>query len=258
MTDLNALFQLEGKKALITGASSGLGEHFAQVMAQHGVHVVLAARNVFKLHQLVEHIRSNGGRAHAISLDITSSASVLECFDQIDQLVGTVDVLVNNAGLSNTKPAVQQTEDEWDAILQTNLKGTWLMATEAARRMIAANRPGSIVNIASILGQRVSGHVAPYSISKAGVLQATKALALELARYGIRVNALMPGYVATNLNQDFLNSDAGEKLRARIPSKRFGAAGDLDGPLLLLASEAGRHITGACLAVDGGHLVSAL
>jgi NAD(P)-dependent dehydrogenase (short-subunit alcohol dehydrogenase family) len=166
--------------------------------------------------------------------------------------------VVNNAGVTVTKPALAQTEQDYDQVMDTNLKGCWLVATEAARRMVAAKQPGSIINVASILGERVAGGVAPYAISKAGVVQTTKALALELARYRIRVNALLPGYVVTDLNRDFLTSDAGEKLKARIPSRRFGEMSDLDGPLLLLASDAGAAMSGTSIAVDGAHLVSSL
>jgi NAD(P)-dependent dehydrogenase (short-subunit alcohol dehydrogenase family) len=172
--------------------------------------------------------------------------------------MGCPDVLVNNAGVTITKPLLQQTEEDWDKVIDTNLKGGWLVAQEAARRMVAAGKGGSLINVASILGERVAGGVAPYAISKAGLVQATKTLALELARYDIRVNALLPGYIITDLNRDFLSSDAGEKLRARIPTRRFGTPDDLAGPLLLLASEAGRHMTGATVEVDGGHLVSSL
>jgi NAD(P)-dependent dehydrogenase (short-subunit alcohol dehydrogenase family) len=171
---------------------------------------------------------------------------------------GPADIVVNNAGVTVTKPLLQQTEEDWDSVVGTNLKGGWMVAQEAARRLVAAKKPGSLINIASILGERVAGGVAPYAVSKAGLVQATKAMALELARYGIRVNAILPGYVTTDLNRDFLESEAGDKLRARIPTRRFGKLEDLDGPLLLLASDAGRHMTGAVLAVDGGHLVSGL
>ena len=166
--------------------------------------------------------------------------------------------MINNAGVTVTKPLLEQTEEDWDSVVGTNLKGGWLVAQEAARRMVAAKKGGSIVNIASILGERVAGGVAPYAVSKAGLVQMTKTMALELARHDIRVNAILPGYVVTDLNRDFLLSAAGEKLRSRIPTRRFGQLEDLDGPLLLLASAAGRHMTGSVLAVDGGHLVSSL
>jgi NAD(P)-dependent dehydrogenase (short-subunit alcohol dehydrogenase family) len=250
-------FRLEGKIALVTGASSGLGDHLARVLANAGAHVVLAARRADRLETLAREIGAIGGQANAIALDVTDPASVSRCFDDISTW-GVPDVLVNNAGVTVTKAALQQTPKDYDQVLDTNLKGAWLVATEAARRMVAAKKGGSIVNIASILGKRVAGGVAPYAISKAGVIQLTQALALELARYEIRVNALLPGYVSTELNRDFLDSEPGQKLRARIPSRRFGTMSDLDGPLLLLASDAGAAMSGASLAVDGAHLVSSL
>lgn len=250
-------FRLDGKTALVTGGSSGLGAHFAVLLAQAGARVALAARRVDLLQPLVEKIQAMGGQALALSLDVTSQASVRRCFNELADW-GTVGVLVNNAGVTVTRPLLEHTEEDFDHVLDTNLKGSWLVATEAARHMASAGAGGSIVNVASILGERVAGGVAPYAISKAGVIQATKAMALELARHRIRVNALLPGYVVTDLNRDFLESEAGQKLQARIPSRRFGQVADLDGPLLLLASDAGAAMSGATLAVDGAHLVSSL
>ena len=250
-------FRLDGRIALVTGASSGLGTHFALLLASAGARVAVAARRSDKLQSVVDAITQAGGEARALSLDVIDGASVRGCFDQLASW-GAPDVLVSNAGVTVTRPVFEQTEVDFDSVIDTNLKGCWLVATEAARRMVAAGRGGSIVNIASILGERVAGGVAPYAISKAGVVQATKVMALELARYGIRINALLPGYVVTDLNREFLGSEAGEKLRSRIPSRRFGALTDLDGPLLLLASDAGAAMSGATVAVDGAHLVSSL
>lgn len=250
-------FRLEGRHAMVTGASSGLGRHFALLLSRAGARVSVAARRVDRLAELVAEIRGAGGDAQALALDVTGSASVRSCFDELAPW-GPPDVLVNNAGISVTRPLLEQTEADWDAVIDTNLKGNWLVATEAARRLVAAGRGGSIVNVASILAIRVAAGVAPYAISKAGVVQATKTMALELARHGIRVNALLPGYVATDLNREFLGSEAGQKLLARIPTRRFGCLADLDGPLLLLASDAGAAMTGATVEVDGGHLVSSL
>lgn len=250
-------FRLDGRIALVTGASGGLGQHFAQLLASAGARVAVAARRVDKLQSVVDSITRNGGVACALTLDVADAASVRQCFDELADW-GTLDVLVNNAGVTVTRPLLEQTEADFDHVMNTNLKGNWLVATEAARRMVAAGRGGSIVNIASILGERVAAGVAPYAISKAGVIQATKAMALELARHRIRVNALLPGYVVTDLNRDFLGSEAGDKLRARIPSRRFGEMSDLDGPLLLLASDAGAAMSGSTVAVDGAHLVSSL
>jgi NAD(P)-dependent dehydrogenase (short-subunit alcohol dehydrogenase family) len=250
-------FRLDGSLVLITGASSGLGEHFAELLAKAGGRIALTARRTDKLHALVEKITISGGEARTVALDVTNAASVSACFDALANW-GVPNVVVNNAGVTVTRPLLEQTEADFDSVMDTNLKGCWLVATEAARRMVAAGKRGSIINVASILGERVAGGVAPYAISKAGVVQATKVMALELARYGIRVNALLPGYVVTDLNREFLESDAGQKLRARIPSRRFGVLTDLDGPLLLLACDAGAAMSGATLAVDGAHLVSSL
>ncbi|WP_374316920.1 SDR family NAD(P)-dependent oxidoreductase [Aquabacterium sp.] len=257
MTGALERFSLQGRLVLVTGASSGLGMHFAHVLAAAGARVAVAARRADKLQDLVAAIHAEGGEARAFTMDVTDSSSVRQGMDALCAW-GVPDVVVNNAGVTVTRPALEQTEADFDHVLETNLKGSWLVATEAARRMVSAGQGGSIVNVASILGERVAGGVAPYAISKAGVIQATKALALELARHGIRVNALLPGYVTTDLNRDFLASPAGDKLRARIPSRRFGEMADLDWPLLLLASDAGAAMSGATLAVDGAHLVSSL
>lgn len=250
-------FRLDGRVVLVTGASSGLGAHFAELLAQAGARVALAARRTDKLLPLADRIAAAGGEARALALDVTDSSSVRACFDEL-AIWGAPDVVVNNAGVTVTRSLLEQTEADFDSVMGTNLKGCWLVATEAARRMVAAGKGGSIVNVASILGLRVAGGVAPYAISKAGVVQATKSMALELARYRIRVNALLPGYVVTDLNREFLHSDAGQKLRARIPSRRFGELEDLSGPMLLLASDAGSAMSGTTLAVDGAHLVSSL
>lgn len=255
---MTGLFALDGKIALVTGASSGLGEHFAHVLARAGAAVVLAARRMDPLARLAAAIEAKGAKALAVAMDVTDRRSIVDAFTAAETVFGPVTVVVNNAGLAVTKPALDQGEADWDAVLDTNLKGAWLVAQESARRLIAAKQGGSIVNVASILGERVAGGVAPYAVSKAGVVQMTKALALEWARHGIRVNALAPGYVETDLNRDFLASEAGQALMKRIPQRRFGRLDDLDGPLLLLASDAARYMTGAVVAVDGGHLVSSL
>jgi NAD(P)-dependent dehydrogenase (short-subunit alcohol dehydrogenase family) len=219
--------------------------------------VVLASRRIERLQPLRERIEAGGGQARAIALDVTVARSVEACMDEVCTW-GRPDILVNNAGVTVTRPLLEQTEEDFDEVMDTNLKGCWLVATETARRMVHAGGGGAIVNVASILGERVAGGVAPYAISKAALVQGTKVMALELARHRIRVNALLPGYVVTDLNRDFLASEAGEKLRARIPSRRFGEPADLDGPLLLLASPAGAAMSGATVAVDGAHLVSSL
>jgi len=253
-----AQFGLNGRRALVTGASSGLGRHFALTLAQAGASVIVAARSVDKLAETVAEIEAAGGKAVAVPLDVTDLASVRSGFDRIESAGGVADVIVNNAGLAVSRPLFEQTEADWDSVLDTNLKGAWLVAQEGARRLVAAKRTGSIVNIASITGERVAGGVVPYCTSKAGVMHLTRAMALELARHGIRVNALAPGYVQTELNRDFLASEAGERLKSRIPQRRFGLPEELDGALLLLASDAGAYITGSTVFADGGHLVSSL
>ena len=251
-------FGLHGRRALVTGASSGLGRHFALSLAQAGAAVVVAARSVDKLAETVAEVEAAGGKAVAVRLDVTDAASVKSGFDQIEAALGVADIIVNNAGMAVSRPLLQQTESDWDTVIDTNLKGAWLVAQEGAKRLVAANLAGSIINIASITGERVAGGVAPYCTSKAGVIHLTRAMALELARHAIRVNALAPGYVQTELNQEFLVSDAGERLKSRIPQRRFGLPEELDGALLLLASDAGAYITGSVLVADGGHLVSGL
>ena len=246
--------RLDGKRALVTGASSGFGAHFAQLLASAGAEVVLAARRTDKLQSLADSLRAQGGAVSAVALDVSSKESVHACFEQ----TGACDIVINNAGITVTRAMLEQTEDDWDSVIDTNLKGGWLVATEAARRLRDAGRSGSIVNIGSVLGERVAAGVAPYAISKAGVVQATKVMALELARYKIRVNALLPGYVVTDLNRDFLEREPGQKLRMRVPTREFVQITDLDAPLLMLASDAGAGMTGACIAVDRGHLVSTL
>ncbi len=251
-------FRLDGRTALVTGASSGLGRHFARTLAAAGAAVAVAARRADKLETLVAEITAEGGHASAVSLDVTDGASVRAAFEAIAAWRGAPQVIVNNAGVAVSRPLHEQSEADWDGVLDTNLKGAWLVAQEGSRRLVAAGQGGAVVNIASITGERVAGGVAPYCASKAALLQLTRAMALELAGSGIRVNAIAPGYVATELNRDFLASSAGQRLMARIPQKRFGEPADLDGALLLLASEAGRFMTGSVIAVDGGHLVSSL
>jgi NAD(P)-dependent dehydrogenase (short-subunit alcohol dehydrogenase family) len=251
-------FALHGRVALVTGGSSGLGRHFALTLARAGARVAVASRRTDRLEVLVAEIRALSREAWALPMDVSDAARVKAAFDMLHANGVIADIIINNAGVAVSRPLLEQSEADWDSVVDTNLKGAWLVAQEGARRMIGAGVPGSIINIASITGMRVANGVAPYCASKAGLIQLTRSLSLELARAQVRVNALAPGYVATELNHDFLASSAGEKLRSRIPQQRFGRAEDLDGALLLLASEAGSFITGSVLAVDGGHLVSSL
>jgi NAD(P)-dependent dehydrogenase (short-subunit alcohol dehydrogenase family) len=255
--DINQLFRLDNKTAFITGASSGIGKHCAILLAQAGAKVALASRRIDQLQSVVDEITGLGGQAKAFELDVTNNKSVVRCFDELTHW-DMPTIIINNAGMSVNRKLLDQTEEDWDRVIDTNLKGSWLIATEAARRLAATNTPGNIVNVASILGERIIGGVAPYVISKAGVIQSTKVMALELARQEIRVNALLPGYVITDLNRDFLLSEAGQKILTRIPTRRFNNLEDLNGPLLLLASDASKAMTGTTLVVDSGHLISGL
>ena len=248
---------LKGRVALVTGASSGLGRHFALVLARAGARVVIGARRADALQGVCEEIVQEGGQVRAIPLDVTDRISVEKAVEAAAS-DGGLDILVNNAGVTATTPLLSETAAEWDSILDTNLKGGFLVGQAAARAMAESKRGGSIVNVASILGLRVAGQVAAYSASKAALVQLTKSMALEWARYAIRANALCPGYVETDLNRDFFASEAGKALVKRIPYRRLGALADLEGPLLFLCSDASAYVTGTTLVVDGGHLVSSL
>jgi len=258
MTQPDTMFRLAGHTALVTGASSGLGRHFAGLLARSGARVVAAARRSDRLESLVQTLSQEGLAARACSLDVTQAEGVTACFDELQSSQWLPDIIVNCAGVAVSKPLLSQTLTDWDTVMDTNLKGAWLISQEAIRRLTNRQQGGTIINIGSIIGERVAGGVVSYCASKAGLHQLTRAMALEVAKLGIRVNALAPGYIRTELNGEFLNSPAGERLKSRIPQQRFGQPEDLDGPLLLLASDAGRFITGAVLAVDGGHLVSSL
>lgn len=256
--DMNAVFQLSGKTVLITGASNGLGKHFANCMGSAGASVVLASRRTSLLDDVTEELKANGISAMSLHMDVTNSDSITSAFNEARALSGGIDVLVNNAGISCTASILEQDEASWDAVLDTNLKGSFMVAREAARHMKADNRAGSIINIASIAGLRQAGHLAAYGASKAGLIHLTKSMALELARFRIRVNALAPGYILTDLNREFFARKSGDALVRRIPQRRLGKPSDLDGALLLLASDASSYMTGSVIAIDGGHLVSSL
>lgn len=247
------LFSLAGRVALVTGASGVLGAHFAQVLHAAGAVVALAARRPEAL------AVPAGGRALAVALDVTDPASIAAAFDAAEARFGQpCDLIVNNAGIAVTKPLLEQTAEDWDAVLDVDLRGCFLVGREGARRLAAAKRPGAIVNIASVLGERIIPGVVGYTAAKAGLLHLTRQMAVELARHSIRVNALAPGYVETHINRDFFASEAGQGMIRRIPQRRLGRPEDLTGPLLLLASAAGAHMTGSVLTVDGGHSVNSL
>jgi NAD(P)-dependent dehydrogenase (short-subunit alcohol dehydrogenase family) len=249
---------LKGRTALVTGANGGLGSHFAQTLAKAGAAVAVAARRTDSLRAVKDAIVAAGGRAEPIALDVTDPASVARAFDDAASALGSITIVVNNAGIAITKPLLEHTEEDWQQVIEVNLNGAWRVAQAAARHMVKHEQGGSIVNIASILGLRVSAQVPSYAASKAALIQLTKAMALELARYRIRVNALAPGYVETGINREFFESDPGKALVKRVPQRRIGRPEELDGALLLLASDAGSYMTGAVLAVDGGHLVNTL
>ena len=249
------LFDLTGEVALVTGSSSGLGARFAQVLAANGAKVALVARRKDRLDTLREWIAATGGTAIAIEADVLDRKAMLRAFDETERAFGTVTVLVNNAGAAQSVRALDMTEAEWRRMLSLDLDSVFFWSQEGARRMLAARRKGAIVNIASVLAFGVSKGVAAYAVAKAGVVQLTKALALELAFKGVRVNAIAPGWFVTDINRDFLLSEKGVEMKRAIPMGRFGEEGDLDGTLLLLASKAGAYITGATVVADGGQVI---
>ncbi|NEV01686.1 SDR family NAD(P)-dependent oxidoreductase [Bradyrhizobium uaiense] len=253
---MSDLFDVSKEIILITGASQGLGRQFARVLAAHGAAVVLAARQTAKLKSLADEIKAKGGRAAAVQMDVADISGIAKALDAAEAALGPVSVLINNAGIAIEKLSTEQTEADWDAVVNANLKGAYFLATELARRMILRKQPGNIVNVASVLGQGVLKAVSPYAISKAGMIQGTKAMALELAGNNIRVNALAPGYIDTEMNHDFWSTPAGERLAKRIPQRRVGAESDLDGAIMLLASNASRYMTGTVVTVDGGFLLN--
>ncbi|MBO9354382.1 glucose 1-dehydrogenase [Bordetella petrii] len=249
---------LKGKAALVTGAYSGLGRHFAGLLAGAGARVALCGRRTELGQEVAQAIRQRGGQACVVKMDVTQPDSVQAALDEAAGRLGPLDIVVNNAGVALSEPALEIAEQDWAGVIDVNLNGAWRVAQASARHFLAHGRPGAIINIASILGQRVASHVAPYATAKAGLLHLTRALALEWARHGIRVNALAPGYIATDLNRAFFESPAGQALIKRVPQRRLGQPQDLDGPLLLLASDASAFMTGSVIDVDGGHLVSSL
>ncbi|MGB8578367.1 MAG: glucose 1-dehydrogenase [Pseudolabrys sp.] len=249
------MFSLTGRVALVTGASSGLGTQFAKALADNGAAVTLVARRADRLKALKDEIESKGGKAVAVEADVTDRVAMVRAFDAAEKAFGTVTILVNNAGIAHGGRAVEMPPEEWHKVVSTNLDAVFFWAQEAARRMLASKKQGAIINIASVLGFAVSKGAAAYAAAKAGVVQVTKALAVELAFKGVRVNAIAPGWFVTEMNDDYLMSEAGTAIKREIPMGRFGNPGELDGALLLLTSDAGSYITGATIVVDGGQVV---
>ena len=255
---MSDLFDVRNRIALVTGASSGLGDNFARRLAAEGAIVAVAARRMERLDNLVAEIGAAGGKAGAFAMDVSDPASVESTYAAIVKAMGAPDIVVNNAGIAQTKASIDLTEADWRNVMNTNLDGAWRVAQAGAKAMVAAGKGGSIVNIASILGLRVSTHLLAYAAAKAALVQVTQALALEWARYRIRVNAIAPGYIETEINSGHFATEAGQAMLKRVPQRRIGTAGELDGALLLLASDAGSYMTGSVVVVDGGHVVNSL
>ncbi|HCP01352.1 MAG: 2-deoxy-D-gluconate 3-dehydrogenase [Alphaproteobacteria bacterium] len=256
---MNGRFDLSENVAFVTGASSGLGAHFARTLARAGAKVAIAARRTDRLMNLAAIIEADGGRALPVELDVTEADSVARAVRIVEQQLGAVKILINNAGVPPTALTLDMDEEEWDRVIDTNLKGAWLVAREVGRNMIEHGHGGRIINVASVLGWKtVAKRTQSYGISKAGLVSMTETLALELARDGVLVNAIAPGYIRTELNDSFLDSEPGQRIRKRVPVKRFGDPEDLDGVLLLLAGPAGAYMTGSIIGVDGGLTLSAL
>ncbi|MEO5692794.1 MAG: glucose 1-dehydrogenase [Usitatibacter sp.] len=251
-------FDVSGRVALVTGASSGLGDNFARVLARNGATVAVAARRAERLDVLVGDIARAGGKALAINMDVSDPASVAAGLAELDSKLGVPDIVVNNAGVAQVKASLDLTEEDWRGVMNTNLDGAWRVAQASARAMVAAGKPGSIINIASVLGMRVATQLLAYAAAKAALIHVTEALALEWARYGIRVNAIAPGYIETEMNAALFKTEAGQALVKRVPQRRIGKPSDLDGALLLLASDASSYMTGSTVVVDGGHVVNSL
>lgn len=249
----NAQFSLSGRTALITGASSGIGWGLAEGLAAAGAQIVAAARRRDRLEHLVAGIEATGGRALAVAMDVTDRDSIATAFDAAQEAFGVVDVVVNNAGVGDGKGFLEASEADLDFVMDANVSGVWHVAQTAAHRLIAAGKPGSIINIASIMGLGGKPHNAAYCTSKGAVVQMTRAMAMDLSKHGIRVNAIAPGWFVTEINDDFLTSDAGEAYMRRTPARRAGRIDELIGPTVLLASAAGSFVNGVILPVDGAH-----
>ncbi|MBS27327.1 MAG: 2-deoxy-D-gluconate 3-dehydrogenase [Alphaproteobacteria bacterium] len=256
---MDARFDLDGQVAFVTGASSGLGAHFAETLAAAGAKVAIGARRADRLVVLAEKIEAVGGHALPVELDVTDAESVARAVRVAEEELGAISILVNNAGVPPKSLTLDMGEEEWDRVVGTNLKGAWLVAREVGRHMVKHGKGGRIINIASVLGWKtVAKGIQSYGVSKAGLVSMTETMALELARDGILVNAIAPGYIRTELNDAFLDSERGQRIQTRVAVRRFGEADDLDGALLLLAGPAGAYITGSVIAVDGGLTLSTL
>lgn len=256
---ITEMFDLTGKRALVTGASSGLGDHFARVLSEAGAEVVVAARRLEKLEELAEDIRAKGGKALPIAMDVTKADSVNAAFEKIAaECDGPCDIIINNSGIGQASWFQETSEEEWQSIVDTNLTGVWRVAKAATNALIDTGKPGSIINISSITALQPSLMNVGYGGTKAAVDHMTRDMAVEICRYGIRVNAIAPGYYKTAINDQYLESEHGEKMRKRIPMRRFGQYHELTGPLLLLASDAGSYMTGETIRVDGGHILMPL
>jgi len=253
-------FRLDGQTIAVTGASSGFGHHFAGVLASAGARVVLGARRVEKIEARVEEIRAAGGEAIGLPLDVTNRESLEQFLDGAWGLAGRLDCLIQNAGVeAGAKTFDMIDEEDWDFVLDTNLKSVWLGAKLYAERVKAHGQEGgNIVNVGSISAIRTIKGQFPYAVSKAGLHKATEVLALEAAKLGIRVNTLAPGYILTDVSRVLLESPSSDEFRKGIPQRRYGEFDDLDGPLLLLASDASTYMTGSTIVVDGGHVCSSL
>ena len=258
MSDLLSPFDISGRVALVTGASSGFGRHFADVLAQAGARVVLAARRTELVESARDEITAAGGQAMAVPMDVTDSVSIAAALDAVEAEFGVATIIINNAGITIPKLLLDLSDEDWNGVVQTNLNGVAFVTRESARRMKDAGVGGSVVNIASILAVREQQLLSNYAAAKAGVVQFTKVAALELAAQNIRVNAICPGYFATEMIREWLKTDDAKERLARVPSKRVGELHELNGPLLLLASDAGSHMTGAEIVVDGGHVLPEL
>lgn len=255
-------FDLSGRTAFVTGASSGLGARFARVLAQNGAQVVLASRRVERMKELRAEIEADGGSAHVVSLDVTDPASIGAAVAHAETEAGPIDILVNNSGVSTTQKLVDVAEADFDFVFGTNVRGAFFVGQAVAKRMIARARGsaqagaraagGRIVNIASMAGLKVLPQIGVYCMSKAAVVQMTKAMALEWGRFGINVNAICPGYIRTEINEAHWDTEAGQKLIQMLPRRRVGSPEDLDAVLLMLCADQSHFINGAVIAADDG------